>query len=110
MDKERRKKLQTTKLIITEIFMLVTIVVTVVILTFIVMGYRLTEDGKLEQSGLIGVDSIPTGATVFVDGEAYENKTNTSKILPEGQYEISLEKDGYTSWRKSVLVHSGLLT
>lgn len=110
MDKERRKKIQTTKLVITEIFMLVTIVVTVVVLTFIVMGYHLTEDGKLEQSGLVGVDSIPTGATVFVDGESLENKTNTSKILPEGQYEISLEKEGYTSWKKSVLVHSGLLT
>ncbi|MBQ8991894.1 PEGA domain-containing protein [Candidatus Saccharibacteria bacterium] len=110
MDKERRKKIQATKLIITEVFMIVTIVLTVVILTFIVMGYRLNEDGKLEQSGLVGVESIPTGATVKIDDEILPNKTNTSKILPEGEYTILLEKEGYTSWTKTFKTHSGFLT
>lgn len=110
MDKERRKKLQTTKLVITEIFMLVIIVLTVVILTFVVMGYRLTEDGKLEQSGLIQVDSIPTGAKVTIGEETLSSETNTSKVLPEGEYEVKLKKDGYTSWHKTVRVHSGFLT
>lgn len=110
MDKERRKKIQTTKLIITEIFMLVIVVFTVVILTFIVMGYHLNEDGKLEQSGLVQVDSIPTGAKVVIDGEVLPNETNTSKILPEGEHTVRLEKGGYTSWTKTVTTHPGFLT
>ncbi len=110
MDKERRKKIQTTKLIITEIFMLLVIVLTVVILTFIVMGYHLNEDGKLEQSGLVQVDSFPTGATVTIDDEVLPNETNTSKILPEGDHNIQLKKEGYTSWSKTVTLHSGFLT
>ena len=110
MDKEHRKKIQATKLIITEVFMLIVIVLTVVILTFIVMGYRLTDDGKLEQSGLVEVESIPTGATVTIDQEVLPAKTNTSKILPEGEYTILLEKEGYTSWSKTFNTHPGFLT
>ncbi|MBQ9029415.1 PEGA domain-containing protein [Candidatus Saccharibacteria bacterium] len=110
MDKERRKKIQTTKLVITEIFMLIIIVLTVIVLTFIVMGYRLTEDGKLEQSGLVQIDSIPTGAKVAIGEETLPGETNISKILPEGNYELKLTKDGYTTWSKSISVHPGLLT
>lgn len=110
MDKERRKKIQTARLIITEVFMLIIIILTVITLTFIVMGYRLNEDGELEQSGLIQIDSLPTGATVAIDGETLDTKTNTSKILPEGSYTVSIQKDGYTSWEKTVKTHPGLLT
>lgn len=110
MDKERRKKIQTTKLIITEIFMLIIIVITVIVLTFIVMGYHLNEEGKLEQSGLVQVDSFPTGASVIIDDEILPNETNTSKILPEGNHVVKLKKDGYTSWSKTVALHSGFLT
>ncbi len=110
MDKERRKKIQTARLIITEVFMLVIIILTVVVLTFIVMGYHLNENGELEQSGLVQIESIPTGATVTIDNEALDSKTNTSKILPEGEHTVSLKKDGYTSWGKTFATHSGLLT
>ena len=110
MDKERRKKIQTTKLIITEIFMLVVVVLTVVILTFIVMGYHLNEDGKLEQSGLVQIDSFPTGATVIINNETLPNETNTSKILPKGEHTVKLQKEGYTSWSKTVSLHPGFLT
>ena len=110
MDKERRKKIQTTKLILTEIFMSLIVILTVVILTFIVMGYHLNEEGKLEQSGLVQIDSSPTGATVTIDGETLSNETNTSKILPEGDHTIELKKSGYTSWSKTVALHPGFLT
>ena len=110
MDKERRKKLQTMRLIITEVFMLIIIILTVIILTFIVMGYHLNENGELEQSGLVQIESIPTDASVTIDGEVLNIKTNTSKILPEGKHTVSLAKDGYTSWEKTFETHSGLLT
>lgn len=110
MDKERRKKIQTTKLVITEIFMLVIVVLTVIVLTFIVMGYHINEDGKLEQSGLLQIESVPTGASITIDGEALSSETNTNKILPEGTHTIELKKAGYTSWSKAVNLHSGFLT
>lgn len=110
MDKERRKKIQTTKLVITEIFMLIIIVFTVVILTFTVMGYHLNEEGKLEQSGLVQVESTPDGASVIIDGEVLPNKTATNKILKEGQHAVKIEKPGFTSWQKTVSAHPGFLT
>ena len=110
MDKERRKKIQTTKLVITEIFMLIIIVLTVVILTFVVMGYHLNEDGKLEQSGLVQVESTPDGAAVIIDGEVLPSKTDTNKILKEGEHTVKIEKPGYTSWQKTVSSRPGFLT
>lgn len=110
MEKERRKKLQTTKLIITEVFMLVMIVVLVVVLTFVVMGYQLKDDGTIERAGLVQIESIPSGATVEINGEIEAAKTNTSKMLPEGEYKISVSKEGYIGWEKKASVKSGLLT
>ena len=109
MDRERKKRIQTIKLIITEILMVVTVVAAVIILTFVAMGYNVNKDGDLAQSGLLQIKSIPTGATVAIDGGNVSAKTNTSKMLSAGEHSLKLTKDGYDSWSKDIESKSGWL-
>lgn len=109
MDKERKKRLQTIRLIITEIIMVIAVIITVIILTFIAMGYNVDKNGELNQSGLVQIKSIPSGATVQIDGEQLLLHTNTSRMLDAGTHHIKLEKEGYSSWEKDIISESGVL-
>lgn len=109
MDRERKKRIQTVKLIITEIIMVITVVIAVIILTFVAMGYNVNKDGDLAQSGLLQVKSIPTGAAVTIDGETMSAKTNMSKMLSGGQHFLVLSKDGYDTWSKTITSEPGWL-
>ncbi len=109
MDKERKKRLQTVRLIITEILMVAAVVVTVIVLTFVAMGYNVDKNGELNQSGLAQIKSMPSGATVTIDDETLLLHTNTSRMLDAGSHHVKLEKDGYLSWEKDITITSGVL-
>lgn len=109
MDRERKKRLQTIRLAITETIMVISIVALVIILTFVAMGYGLNKDGEVGQSGLLQIRSVPTGAIVEIDNEIISAKTNTSKMLPAGEHKVKLSKSGYDTWEKTVLSESGWL-
>lgn len=109
MDRERRKHLQTVRLIVTEIIMAVAAVLTVVLLTFIAMGYNVNKDGELGQSGLVQIKSFPSGATVNVDGEDLLGHTSMSRMLAAGDHRIVLSKDKYDTWAKDIKIESGRL-
>ncbi len=109
MDKERKKRLQTVRLIITEILMVAAVVVTVIVLTFVAMGYNVDKNGELNQSGLAQIKSMPSGATVTIDDETLLLHTNTSRMLDAGSHHVKLERDGYLSWEKDITITSGVL-
>ena len=109
MDRERKKHLQTVRLIVTEVIMAIAVVLTVVLLTFIAMGYNVNKDGELGQSGLIQIKSFPSGATVNVDGEDLIGHTSMSRMFAAGDHTIVLSKDKYDTWTKEVNVESGRL-
>ena len=80
------------------------------------MGYsfHLTKLGKdepvVERTGLVQISSSPTGATVTLDGGTpLLLRTNTSRTLSSGTHEISLTKDGYDSWSKTVEITEGMM-
>lgn len=102
MYRERKKKWRTIKLVITEIIMIIAVIVTVVLLTFWAMGYRVDKDGEVDQQGLIQIQSYPTGATVTIDDSTLLSHTNTSKLISAGDHTVTLTKDGYDSWSKTV--------
>lgn len=90
--------------------MVCTVILTVVILAFLVSGYWLNSDFKVERNGLLQISSIPTGADVSIDGEtAWLQRTNTSKVLSSGEHTITLTKDGYDSWSKTINIAEGLV-
>jgi len=110
MDKEKRERLQSLRVIISETIMVVTVAITVLILAFVVSGYWLSPDFKVERQGMLQISSLPTGADVDVDGESsWMQRTNTSKILSSGEHTVVLTKEGYDSWTKKVEIKEGLL-
>lgn len=110
MDAEARARRQNLRVIISEIIMFLTVIITVVILAFLASGYWLSADFKVERQGMLQIHSIPTGADVEIDGEtAWLQRTNTSKVLSSGNHHVVLTKDGYDSWEKTITIGEGLL-
>ncbi len=90
--------------------MVLAVVAMVVILAFLVSGYWLGSGFRVERQGMLQIGSMPIGATVAVDGEApWYQRTNTSKVLTSGEHTVSLTKDGYDSWSRTVNIRDGLL-
>ena len=97
------------RLIVTEAIMTVTVVVMVIVLTFVAMGYKVNQDGELSQNGLVQISSRPNGATVTIDGDTIFPRTDTSRSLSSGEHTVKLTKDGYDSWEKTIEIKSGWL-
>lgn len=90
--------------------MVVAVAITVVVLALVVSGYWLNSDFKVQRQGMLQVYSAPTGASVEVDGDTlWLQRTNTSKVLPSGEHSVTLTKDGYDTWHKTITVRDGLL-
>lgn len=110
MDIEEQKKRQSFKIIISEIIMVLAVIATVTVLAFIVSGYWINSDFEVERQGMVQVSSVPTGANVDIDGSSsWLQRTNTSRVLSSGEHTITLTKDGYDSWSKTVNIKEGLL-
>lgn len=111
MDAEKRARRQSLRVIISEIIMVIAVIATVSILAFVVSGYWLGSDFKIERQGLLQIYSIPTGADVEVDNTpgSWLQRTNTSKTLSAGEHTIKLTKDGYDSWSRTINITEGLL-
>lgn len=110
MNSEKYKK-QSLKIIISEALMVLAVIITVAILALIVSGYWINSDFEVERQGMLQVASVPTGANINIDGEAspWLQRTNTSKVLPAGEHTVTLSKDGYDSWTKTINIEEGLL-
>lgn len=111
MNFEREQKLHTIKVIISEIVMVLAVLLVVGVLILIVSGYWVNEEFKVERQGMIQVSSVPTGATVIVDGvpSGWFERTNMSKIITNGEHTVTVTRDGYDSWTKTIEVSEGLL-
>ena len=111
MDQETRARRQSRRVIVSEILMVLTVIATVAVLAFIVSGYWVGSDFKIERQGLLQIYSTPTGADVNVDGNpsSWLQRTNTSKTLSAGEHTITLAKDGYDAWSRTINITEGLL-
>lgn len=70
-------------------------------------GYRLNvRNGQLVQTGILSVDSAPRGARVTVDGNAAGVTPSLAKDLLPGPHRLTLIKDGYLPWEKTLSVAS----
>lgn len=107
--KKRRKK-RTIKVAITEGLMVLAVFLMVTATTLIAIGYNVNprNDWSVERTGLVQIQSFPTGATVNLDGENLFAWTNMSRSMTEGEHQITISKDGYDSWTKKISVTAGL--
>ncbi len=71
-------------------------------------GFRYEFSGnRVVRTGVISVTTIPRGATLLIDGVEEPTRTPVviNNILP-GAHEITLKKDGYMTWKKSLNIYS----
>jgi len=74
-EQEKLERLREIRLIVTEILMFLAVVVLVGFLTLIVTGHsfnlkKFGSEGEIfERTGLVQISSVPTGATIAIDGE-----------------------------------------
>ena len=111
MNSDKAKKRQSLRIIISEAIMVLAVIITVTILALLVSGYWINSDFEVERQGMLQIYSSPTGANVNIDGEtsSWLQRTNTSKVLPSGEHTVTLSKDGYDTWSKTINVKEGLL-
>lgn len=109
MDYEKQKRTRMLKVIVTEVIMVAMIAALVAVLMLVVSGYRINDDMELEQSGLVQINSLPTGATIEIDGEKISARTNSNRLLKEGEHTVRLSKSGYDTWEKQIEVTPGWL-
>lgn len=111
MDEASKKRKQVIKIALTESIMVIAVVVIVALLMFMVMGYSLKTGGEewaVEQSGLVQLVSTPSGASIQIDGEDIFPRTETSRMMSEGEHEIRLYREGYDDWSKKIAVKPGV--
>ncbi len=110
MDIDKLKRRQNLKVIFSESLMVAAVVLIVAALALVVSGYWVNSDLKVERQGMLQISSVPSGANLEIDGEtSWLQRTNTSKILSSGQHTVSLTKDGYDSWSRTINISEGLL-
>jgi len=85
--------------------------VATMVLLFVASGYSLDGKGEVVQSGLVFFNSKPGDAQVNVEGiyNKYkeQGKTDVRMSLREGQYKVSITKDGYRPWERNFSIEGG---
>ncbi len=97
------------RVIIAEVGMVLSVIAIVVVAIMLAMGFFISGNGQIEQSGLMQIHSLPTGATVELDGSTLFSRTNLSRTMPAGTHHLKLSRDGYDSWENDVEMYSGVL-
>jgi len=63
--------------------------------------------GYTGRLGRLEIESLPAGASIFIDGERQEESTDTARWLSPRTYRISLEKPGYLAVQDTCVVVEG---
>lgn len=73
-------------------------------------GYRFDlKTLNFQPNGILILNSEPTGASIYIDGEL-ETATNANISIPPGTYDVEVRKDGYFSWYKRLIVEKEVVT
>ncbi|HTK04349.1 MAG TPA: PEGA domain-containing protein [Candidatus Eisenbacteria bacterium] len=100
-----------TRTIVTWLFVLAFFATAPVLIMF-TSGYRYNwKRQRVQKTGLIQAETVPTGAKVFLDGSLQRKTTPASytRLLPD-DYLVRIEKKGYLPWEKTLEVKSGQTT
>lgn len=87
--------------------MTVAVVGLVTLLVFATLGYRFNQDDGLVQTGLVQFGSQPSGAQVTIDDMGFGSRTPSKTTLDTGSHTITMQRDGYHTWQKTVDVMGG---
>lgn len=72
-------------------------------------GFRMTDNGISAGTGLLSVNSFPTGAEVYIDGKLVTATDDTLYLEPR-EYAVEIKRDGYNSWFKKMQIEEELVS
>lgn len=72
-------------------------------------GYRPTSSGSIKGTGLLAANSFPNGAEVYINDKLTTATDTTLNLDPE-EYTITIKKDGYFNWKKTIQIKEELVT
>ena len=83
--------------------------VTVAVILF-ARGYRFSlKQQTFQATGLLSATSLPTGASIYVNGEL-KSATDTTLNLVPGTYQIKIKKEGFNVWEKQLNIEPEVVT
>ncbi len=72
-------------------------------------GYRPSLKQKaLKGTGLLAANSVPEGASVFIN-DKLTTATDDTQNLPPGVYQVKIAKDGFIPWEKTLVLEPELV-
>ena len=98
------------RVIFSNLIMVLSVVTIVSILVLATMGYTITnQSGSLGiiQNGFIQFSSNPTGANILIDDKRIFAKTPNGSTVSPGQHFVTITREGYDAWHRTVHVESG---
>ncbi len=84
----------------------VAVTIGALVLLYQAYGFGLGKNGTVIQSGLAFFSSQPNPASIYVNGNL-KAKTNTRLVLPSNIYRISLSRNGYRDWQRTIELDGG---
>lgn len=102
-----KKRVQKIRLLVGYVFITILILLAATVLLYQAYGYGFGKNGQVIQNGLVFVNSVPSGADIYLSGASAGAKTNARLVLPAGQYTLKLQLNGYRDWVRSLGVEGG---
>ncbi len=102
------------RILISGIFIGAFIVIGTIVAILFARGYRFDFSGNtggkfIEGTGLFVATSRPDGARVLINSHLTTATNNTINLSP-GEYEVTIQKDGYIDWHKKITIKNGLVS
>ncbi len=103
-----KKKQKRLRIGIGYVLLGIAIALATIVLVYITSGYYVDDEtGQIIQNGLIYVDSKPESAEVSLNGELQGDRTESRFVVPAGGYDVELNRDGYRTWQRSLVLDGG---
>lgn len=104
------KRKQTILRIVSYVAMTISVVVISLICILLILGYRFdSQNGTIEQGGLIQFRSFPSGASIELDSKQLSFKTPGKLNVEVGAHSTVMRLSGYQEWRKKSTIKAGEL-
>lgn len=84
----------------------IAIVIGTTILLYQSYGFGVNRRGQVIQNGLVFFSSQPNPANIYLNG-TLKTQTNSRVMIPAGQYQVKLTRNGYRDWQRLVTVQGG---
>lgn len=97
-----------TRILYTVLSFILIVLGTIAAIQYAKGRYRISPSGVIQGTGLLSANSFPTGAEVIIDGKLVTATDDTLYLQP-GTYEVEIQKDGYTPWKKTMQIEPELV-